>query len=80
MLTQFNLVEISNLEKKIETKTDKNGNIVPYIQCAIRNNRIKLNPEEVIRQLYLQVLIEQYNYPFSYTKCLAYVHIRITIF
>ncbi len=30
-LTQFNLIEISNLERKIVTKTDKKGNIVPYI-------------------------------------------------
>jgi len=62
-LTQFNLIEISNLERKIETKTDKKGNIVPYIQCVVRNKSIKLTPEEAIRQLYLQVLIEQYNYP-----------------
>ncbi len=64
-LTQFNLVEISNLEKRIEIKTDKKGNKIPYIQCAIRKKSIKLTPEEVIRQLYLQVLTEHYNYPFD---------------
>jgi type I restriction enzyme M protein len=62
-LTQFNLVEISNIEKRIEIKTDKKGNKVPYIQCSVRKKSIKLTPEEVIRQLYLQVLISEYNYP-----------------
>src|SRR3972149_8094831 len=62
-LTQFNLVEISNLEKISETKTDKNNNVIPYIQCAIRNKSVRLTPEEAIRQLYVQVLLEHYNYP-----------------
>ena len=62
-LTQFNLVEIQNLEKRIELRTDNKGNSVPYIKCLVRNKDIKLTPEETIRQLYLQILIDDYKYP-----------------
>ena len=62
-LTQFNIVEIHNLEKKIKLKTDKNGKEIPYINCLIRKKDIKLTPEETIRQMYLQVLTDYYGYP-----------------
>ncbi|MCD4682444.1 MAG: type I restriction enzyme HsdR N-terminal domain-containing protein, partial [Bacteroidales bacterium] len=62
-LTQFNLVEIQELEKRIEIRQDKKGNDIPYVPCLVRGKNIKLTPEEVIRQLYLQVLIKDYNYP-----------------
>lgn len=62
-LTQFNLVEIANLESNIELQTDKNGNTVPYINCIIRNKKIRLTPEEAIRQLYLNMLVDVYEYP-----------------
>jgi len=62
-LTQFNIVEIHNLEKKIKLKTDKNGKEIPYINCLIRKKDIKLTPEETIRQMYLQVLMDYYGYP-----------------
>ncbi len=61
-LTQFNLVEIQNLENRIVLK-DVRGKETPYINCLIRKKDIKLTPEEAIRQLYLQVLIDDYNYP-----------------
>ncbi len=60
-LTQFNLVEINDLEKKIILK-EVRGKETPYIMCAVRKKEIKLTPEEVIRQLYLQVLINDYDY------------------
>ena len=62
-LTQFNLVEIQNIEKRISIKQDSKGNNIPYIQCLVRRKDIKLTPEEVIRQLFLQLLIEEYQYP-----------------
>ncbi len=62
-LTQFNLVEIQNIEKQIVVKTDKNDNAIPYFNCLVRHKEIRLTPEEVIRQLYLQVLINDYDYP-----------------
>jgi len=61
-LTQFNLVEIHNLEERIIIK-DVRGNETPYVNCLIRKKDIKLTPEEVIRQLYLDVLINDYGYP-----------------
>ena len=62
-LTQFNLVEVQNIEKQIIIKTDKNDNAIPYFNCLVRHKEIRLNPEEVIRQLYLQVLINDFDYP-----------------
>ncbi len=64
-LTQFNLVEIHNLESRIEIKTDAKGKESYYVICAIRNKPIKLTPEEVIRQLYLQMLMDELGYPAS---------------
>ncbi len=61
-LTQFNLVEIQNLEDRITTKVVK-GNVIPYIKCLVRKKEIKLTPEEAVRQLFIQVLIDDYNYP-----------------
>ncbi len=62
-LTQFNLVEIHNIEQRIFTKQDSKGNDVPYIKCLVRRKDIKLTHEEVIRQLFLQILINDYKYP-----------------
>lgn len=49
---------IKELESKI---IDKNGKA--YILCQIRNKEIKLTPEEVVRQLYLMVLMRVKDYP-----------------
>lgn len=61
-LTQFNLIEIDNLEKRIIKRTDSKGNFVPYANCLVRNKEVKLTPEETIRQLYLQILMDEYGY------------------
>lgn len=61
-LTQFNLVEIQNLENRITVK-EVRGKDTPYIQCLVRKKDIKLTPEEAVRQLYIQVLIDEYDYP-----------------
>ncbi len=62
-LSQFSLPEQQKLELRITLKTDKKGNEVPYVVCLVRKKEIKLTPEEVIRQLYLQVLMDEYGYP-----------------
>lgn len=62
-LTQFSLPEQQKLEKRIKERTDSKGNPVPYAECLVRKKEIKLTPEEVIRQLYLQVLMDDYGYP-----------------
>ncbi|MDR0421262.1 MAG: hypothetical protein LBH30_07445 [Prevotellaceae bacterium] len=61
--SQFDLVQIHEFERKIIVKTDKNGKEIPYIQCAIRKKEIRLTPEEAIRQLFLEVLMNDYQYP-----------------
>ncbi len=62
-LTQFSLAEQQKLEQRIIEKTDSKGNPVPYAECLVRKKDIKLVPEELIRQLYLQVLMDDYGYP-----------------
>ena len=63
-LSQFTDDEIEELEERIILKTTKGGD-VPYVVCLVRQKAIKLTPEEVVRQLYLQVLIDRLHYPVS---------------
>lgn len=60
-LGQFRDEQIQTLESGIEIKgVDKKS--VPYVRCLIRNKQIKLTPEEVVRQLFLMTLIDDYGY------------------
>lgn len=61
-ITQFTDDEISALNELIITK-EQRGKLVPYIKCCIREKEIKLSPEEVVRQLFLQKLLKEYHYP-----------------
>lgn len=63
-LSQFSNEKVSKLEKNIEIKHVK-GKTIPYINCLVRNKSIKLTPEEIVRQLYLMVLIDDFHYPVS---------------
>lgn len=60
---QFNQSEINSVESLITTKTDKKGKEVYYVKCQIRDKDIKLTDEELVRQLYINKLINTYNYP-----------------
>ena len=53
---------IERLEKRVTQKETKNG-IAYYVDCLIRGKNIKLTPEEIVRQLYLDKLINEYKYP-----------------
>lgn len=53
---------IAELESKITVKTNSNGKQIPYIKCPIREKEIQLKPEEVVRQLYTAILINDYGY------------------
>ena len=57
-LSLFKKEYIEELDNKIFDKKGK-----PYVTCLIRKKEIKLTPEEVVRQLFLMVLIRNYNYP-----------------
>ena len=61
-LTQFSEEKIKFLEENIFTKEVK-GKFVPYVKCLVRKKDIKLTPEEVVRQLYILVLNQDYGYP-----------------
>ena len=57
-LSIFDKEEVRALEKRITEKKDK-----PYITCLIRDKEIQLKPEEVVRQLYVTKLTDDYGYP-----------------
>lgn len=63
-LTQFKEEQITKLENSLIIKDNK-GVSVPYCICLVRKKEIKLTPEEAVRQLYLMVLNEEYEYPFE---------------
>ncbi len=60
--TQFTNTQIKSLESRIITKNIK-GIITPYTTCLIRKKEIKLTPEEAVRQLFLDKLLNDYKYP-----------------
>ena len=62
-LSQFEKGDkIKKLEESIFLKTVR-GKEAAYIKCLVRKKDIKLTPEEAVRQLFLQSLIEDYLYP-----------------
>ena len=62
-LELFGTPEISELENRIVEKVDKKGKPYPAVECIIRGKEIKLTPEEIVRQLYVAKLINDYGYP-----------------
>ena len=56
------------MNESIKEKEDKNGNIYATTSCLIRKKEIRLTPEEVVRQLMLDKLMNQYGYPESRIK------------
>ena len=63
-LTQFHDTEIEAFNATITTKEVK-GKPVPYVKCLVRNKEIKLTPEEIVRQLFVQMLVLRYGYPIN---------------
>lgn len=61
-LAQFEDTAIEAFNATIVLKEVK-GNPVPYVRCLVRAKEIKLTPEEVVRQLFVQKLITHYGYP-----------------
>lgn len=63
-LTQFKAAQIQALEARITLKETAKSPVA-YVNCLVRGKPIKLTPEEIVRQLYLMVLIEDLGYPAS---------------
>ncbi|MBR1625837.1 MAG: N-6 DNA methylase [Bacteroidales bacterium] len=63
-LSLFSENIINKLEKNIYLVTSKNKEEF-HIKCLIRKKDIRLTPEEVVRQLYLLSLTDEYSYPLS---------------
>ena len=61
-LSQFETQTITELENKIFIK-EVRGKEQPFVKCLVREKEIQLKPEEAIRQLYLLVLHQKYEYP-----------------
>ena len=61
-LDLFSEESIKYLENKIINKGSEN-NANYYVSCLIREKEIKLNHEEIVRQLYLYKVINEYKYP-----------------
>lgn len=62
---QFTSDAIERLNSRITEKVDKNGKAYATVVCLVRNKEIRLNPEEVVRQLLLDKLLGEYGYPVS---------------
>lgn len=62
-LEQFAPAQIEALENSITVRKEKGGKESYYVKCLIRDKEIKLTPEECVRQLYLDTLINNYDYP-----------------
>lgn len=62
-LTLFKHESVTNLENRITTKANKKGGEDSYVTCMVRDKEIKLTPEEIVRQLYTEQLINDYGYP-----------------
>ncbi len=58
----FTQDEIESLRQAVFTK-EAGGKEIPYVTCIVRDKDIRLRPEEIVRQLYIKRLIEQYGYP-----------------
>ena len=62
---QFPAEAIDRLNVRIEETVDIKGKRSAKTKCLVRNKDIALKPEEVIRQLFLDSLINEYGYPVS---------------
>ncbi len=62
-LTQFTEQEIKWLDDRICEGINDDGKQVAKVKCIVREKLIELKPEEVVRQLFVHKLIEEYGYP-----------------
>jgi type I restriction enzyme M protein len=63
-LTQFEWKKILALESQVVVRNNKY-----FIKCLVRKKEVNLTPEEVIRQLFVMTLLEDFGYPISRVSC-----------
>ena len=56
--SRFSAALVARLERRV---TEKNGK--RFVECVVRKKAVQLKPEEVVRQLFLLSLVEEYVYP-----------------
>ena len=61
-LKQFSEEAIKALEARIQEK-DLGEGVKPYAQCVIRDKEIMMKPEEIVRQLFAEKLMNEFGYP-----------------
>lgn len=61
-LDLFSKELIERLEERTSVRQNKKGQTEYIVKCIIRDKDIKLTPEEIVRQLYTEVLINDYGY------------------
>ncbi|MCH5157344.1 MAG: N-6 DNA methylase [Clostridiales bacterium] len=71
---QFSQESIETLNNRIIDKEDKKGKHYGVVDCLARKKQITLKPEEVVRQLLIDKLINEYGYPVSRMKLEFPVH------
>ncbi len=69
-LTLFDPKDVTWLEKQLFEKSGK-----PYIKCLVEDKDRPAKPEEIVRQLYLRRLLNDYNYPKDRISVESEVHI-----
>ncbi len=71
--TQFSEASIESLQRRIIIKNIRDVE-TPYIECLSRKKDIRLTPEEAVRQLFLDKLINSYNYPIDRIQVEVPIH------
>ena len=61
-LDLFTDAEVDALRRRIDYREIR-GKQTPVVQCIVRDREIQLKPEEVVRQLYADQLMQRYGYP-----------------
>ncbi len=62
-LDVFKEAEIQIVEDRLFEAKDKKGNLFYSVECLKRGSIIKVTPEEIVHQLFLNRLFTQYKYP-----------------
>ena len=76
MINKINQHDLFNREEKnrLIARLKKNDKNKIVVECLVRKVDIILTPEEVVRQLFLDKLINEYKYPVNRIKLEHAIH------